>query len=67
MQSSYFWQGKLETSKEVILIAKTRKDLFPLLEQKVKDNHSYECPCILALPIISGSGEYLGWISDATA
>lgn len=64
MNSIYWWNNKIEESKEAILIAKTSNFLFGKLVKKVKSIHSYSCPCIVALPIINGNKEYLKWIGN---
>ena len=51
-------------SKEVLLIIKTKKVLFKKVSAKVKSLHSYQTPEIIALPIVNGSEDYLGWISS---
>ena len=66
IRSIYRWEGKVEAAHEVLLLAKTRADLFPALAEKVKDLHSYSCPCIVAEPISAGYQPYLDWIKDAT-
>lgn len=68
IQSVYRWEGKLEESVEQLLIIKTRKELFPALEKRVRELHSYSVPEIVALPIIDGSPDYLRWLGEqATA
>ncbi len=62
MESIYFWNNSLCEDKEVILIAKTRANLLSDLTDRVKSLHTYECPCIVALPITGGNQEYLNWI-----
>ena len=64
IESIYRWQGKVETSDEELLIIKTRKDLFPALEKRVRELHSYSVPEIIALPVIAGSATYLGWLGE---
>ncbi len=64
MQSIYFWDGELQNDKEVVLIAKTTEDVVPDLINKVKTLHSYDCPCILSLPVAGGNMEFMGWIAD---
>lgn len=64
INSIYRWKGKIEKSKEAILIAKTKNSLLPELIKKVKALHSYECPAIVALTIKGGSKDYLGWIKE---
>src|SRR5581483_8308964 len=59
IRSIYRWKGRVESANEVILIAKTHKDLFERLEKRVKDLHSYEVPCIVAWPIEAGHKPYL--------
>ena len=67
MTSIYKWEEKLEESQEVIMIAKTRKSLMPKLIEKVNSIHSYDCPCILELPIQGGNLDFLSWIKSQTA
>ena len=67
MTSIYNWEDKMEESQEVIMIAKTRKTLVPKLIEKVNSLHSYDCPCILELPIQGGNLDYLSWIKSQTA
>ena len=64
--SIYKWKDKLEEGKEVVMIAKTRKKLMPKLIETVNDHHSYNCPCILYLPIQGGNPEFLNWIETET-
>jgi len=47
--SMYFWNNKLETGKEHVLLAKTLKTKAELVEKEVKTIHSYECPCIIQI------------------
>ena len=64
MQSIYRWEGKIQKDAEVVLIAKTTENLVSELVEKVKSLHSYECPCIVSLPIIDGHAPFLNWIHD---
>jgi periplasmic divalent cation tolerance protein len=66
VQSVYHWDGKLEQSEEQLLMVKTKKELFTVLEKKVREMHSYSVPEIVALPIIDGSQAYLRWLEDET-
>ena len=67
MTSIYKWEEKLEESQEIILIAKTRKTLMLQLIETVISHHSYDCPCILELPIQGGNPDFLSWIGSQTA
>jgi periplasmic divalent cation tolerance protein len=66
MNSIYWWHGKIEEANEAVLIVKTREELVEKVVKKVKELHSYDCPCIISLPITGGSKEYLEWIREST-
>lgn len=66
IRSIYIWQGKVEDESEVLMIAKTRRELFEALSRKVKELHSYSVPEIIALPIVEGSADYLNWLKEVT-
>lgn len=63
MESQYFWEGKLETAEECVLIAKTFEGIQTELVVAVKALHSYSVPCILFLPVTGGNKDYLEWLS----
>ena len=67
MTSIYNWEDKIEEDQEVVIIAKTSKTLMPKLIETVNSLHSYDCPCILELPIQGGNPEFLSWIESQTA
>ena len=67
MTSIYKWEDKYEEDQEVVIIAKTRKSLMPKLIETVKILHSYDCVCILELPIQGGNPDFLNWIESETA
>ena len=62
MQSIYRWENKIQQDAEVVLIAKTTDSLVPALIDQVKSMHSYDCPCIVSLPILSGYPPFLDWV-----
>ena len=67
INSIYKWAGKINNDKEVLLIIKTRYDLFDdTFVNAVKEQHPYDVPEIIALPIVLGSLDYLEWIVDMT-
>ena len=65
MESVYRWQGKIERSSEVLLLAKTTRGKFDDLEREVRALHSYDTPEIVAVPIVAGSAPYLEWLVQA--
>ncbi len=67
MTSLYRWEGRVERGTECVVVAKTRAGQWTALEQAVKQLHSYDCPCIVALPIADGHLPFLQWVVDETA
>ena len=64
MTSIYRWDGEICTDDEAVLIAKTSAGKFGALSARVKQLHTYTCPCVLSIPITGGSDEYLGWLAQ---
>ncbi len=67
MRSFYRWQDEVQDDREVVVIAKTRETLLDALVARVKELHSYDCPCVVALPIVAGNPDFLDWIEAETA
>ena len=65
VQSLFWWQGKIDEASEVVVVLKTRQDLFAEVVSRVKFLHSYDTPEIIALPIVDGSPDYLKWIDSS--
>jgi periplasmic divalent cation tolerance protein len=62
VDSHFWWQDKLDSARESLLIVKTKESLLPDIIKSVKKIHSYDVPEIIALPIVGGNEEYLDWI-----
>ena len=63
MNSLYMWQGEMQDDTETVMIAKTTEAHVPELIEKVKALHSYDCPCIVSLPVLNGYQPFLDWIA----
>jgi periplasmic divalent cation tolerance protein len=66
MNSIYMWEGKIQDDSEVVMIAKTTEKRLPELVEKVNSLHSYDCPCIVAIPVSGGNPAFLDWIAAET-
>jgi len=64
MTSMYMWDGMLQDANETILIAKTTKERVSDLIEKVNTLHTYDCPCIVSLPVSDGNPAFLKWVAD---
>ena len=67
MISIYWWERSLQEEGEASLILKTRSDLVERLTERIRELHSYACPCVVAMPIAAGNPAYLEWIIQETA
>jgi periplasmic divalent cation tolerance protein len=67
VDSRYWWQGKIEHSRELLLVIKTRPARYQALEKRVRELHSYSVPEILALPVLKGNPAYLKWINNSVS
>ena len=65
--SVYWWEDELQEDSEVALIVKSTAALVPRIVERVKALHSYDCPCVVALPISAGNPAFLDWIEEETA
>lgn len=64
IESHYWWQGKIESGTEVLLILKTRKSKLAALEKLVLAQHPYDTPEFLVLPVSAGTRKYLDWVAQ---
>jgi len=67
MTSIYRWEGEISEDCEAVLIAKTSSDKFDALTERVKELHTYSCPCVVSIPVLGGSKDYLDWLGGNTA
>jgi len=59
VSSLFWWQDKLDSAQESLLIVKTKASLLPEIISLVKGIHSYDIPEIIALPVVGGNQDYL--------
>jgi periplasmic divalent cation tolerance protein len=66
MSSVYWWEGQVQEASEAVLILKTTDARLEALVARVKELHSYSCPCIEAVPVAGGNPAYLDWVERET-
>lgn len=66
IESTYWWQGKVERDQELLLIIKTKSELVSTVANEIKSKHPYDVPEVISLPIQGGLQEYLQWIGSST-
>ena len=62
LESHYWWQGKIESGREILLLIKSLKTRLPALEKTVLANHPYDTPEFIVLPLSGGNAKYLAWL-----
>lgn len=63
IESHFWWQGKIESGTETLLVFKTAKAKLPALEKLILAAHPYDTPEFLVVPVNAGSQKYLGWLA----
>ena len=66
VESIYLWKGELEQCHEVKVFLKTRGDLFPQVQEHIKNNCSYEVPEISQIAFDDGNPAYFDWVASST-
>ena len=59
-------KGEVCEDEEAYLLLKTQKSMSEEVIKFVKENHPYDVPCIVSVPIDSGNPEFLKWVKDQT-
>ncbi len=62
LTSIYQWAGETQREAEVLLLIKSSIDTYPALEKRLCQEHPYELPEIIAVPIVAGHPPYLQWV-----
>lgn len=66
IRSIYRWEGEIQDDTEIRVALHTRQSLVPAIVERVKAEHSYDVPCVLALPVQGGNLDYLAWVNEET-
>jgi len=67
IRSLFWWDGAVQDDSEVLLICKTDADHLDALIEALVAEHPYDCPEVIALPIVGGAVGYLRWIGESLA
>ncbi len=65
LTSIYRWEGTVEEDPESLVIIKTTRGALSELTERVVEQHPYDVPEVLALPVIDGHGPYLHWLLES--
>ncbi len=63
MISFYFWEDRIASDSENLLLIKTLNEKLPALENFINDRHPYDVPEIVVLEAAKVSKSYLKWMT----
>lgn len=66
MKSFFYWEGEAQKDEEVLMVGKTRSVLLEKVVEKVRENHSYDLPCVVSWNLDGGNPAFLDWINEET-
>ena len=66
IRSIYFWEDAKESAREWVCCVKARESIFDELVETVRKHHSYQCPQIVAVPILKANDDYLRWMEEVS-
>ena len=64
--SLYKWEGKIEESQEVVMICKTSDSKVGMAINAIKQHHSYQCPCIIAIKVETGNPDFIEFVESSS-
>jgi periplasmic divalent cation tolerance protein len=67
VESVFRWQGKIDRTREWLLMIKTKAEAFERVRNAIQKLHSYDVPEIISLEIDDGSASYLEWIDESVS
>ena len=66
IRSIYRWDGAVHDSTEARVALHTRRNLIDTITKRTQQQHPYDVPCVIAVPIVGGNTDYIAWVLDST-
>lgn len=66
IRSVYRWDGEVHDDPEARVALHTRRSLVPAIVSRADDEHAYDVPCVIALPVVAGNPAYIAWVLQET-
>lgn len=67
VSSTYWWEGRLESSSEAVMFAKTMMRYVDKAVTMIRELHPDDVPCVTAIPVLKSNPDYFAWIQETTA
>ena len=65
ISSSYWWNGKIEDSQEIVSLLKTKQENWEKIKSEIQKIHPYQTPCIIKMNV-EANEEYESWVNNET-
>lgn len=62
--SSFFWEGKIDSENEVLLVIETEESKFGAIEKEIRKLHSYDTFVLVSLPVNKASAGVIDWVKE---
>ena len=66
-RSLYRWQGEMKDEREVVVLMKTRKQDWAVLQSRLHELHPYDTPECIAVRVAAGAPRYMAWLEESLA
>lgn len=66
IRSIYRWDGAVQDDAEARVALHTRLSLVQRIVERANDEHPYDVPCVIALPVVAGNPAYIEWVLNET-
>jgi periplasmic divalent cation tolerance protein len=66
IRSIYRWEASLHDEPEARVALHTRRSLVSAIVDRANQDHPYDVPCVIALPIVDGNSAYVDWVLRET-
>jgi periplasmic divalent cation tolerance protein len=66
IRSIYRWEGEVHDEPEARVALHTRTVLVSAIVERADQEHPYDVPCVIALPITAGHPSYIEWLLTET-
>ncbi|MCL1829513.1 MAG: divalent-cation tolerance protein CutA [Oscillospiraceae bacterium] len=63
-ESVYAWQGEICADGEIVMFIKSKTAQSDKIADAVKENHEYEVPELIRIPVTGGLPEYMKWMDE---
>jgi periplasmic divalent cation tolerance protein len=67
MTSVFRWQEEVQQETEIAFLLKTTQEKAKAVTEEIVKQHSYDCPCVVEIPVHGGHPAFLQWVAEETA